>query len=83
MNSNFEPIVAETYVNLCVEWRQSYSKKSPTASSDEAKLAALESVIEAFEFKTPTAPALRARPTRGGRPGTPERSTSEKVALGD
>jgi len=53
MNRNFEPIIIETYAELCIKWRLSHVANRMQAQDFDAQLSSLESVIKAFGLRTP------------------------------
>ncbi|MFP6873342.1 MAG: hypothetical protein VCA55_07500 [Verrucomicrobiales bacterium] len=71
MNRNFEPIIIETYAELCIKWRLSHVANRVQAQDFDAQLSSLESVIKAFGLHTPgiteTTPRT-AMPPAGNEP---------------
>ena len=55
MNKHFEPIVLETYAELCVRWRMAHVENRVQAADFDAQLKALESVIQSFNLNIPGA----------------------------
>ena len=84
MNKNFEPIILETYAELCVRWRMAHVENQVQAGDFDAQLKSLEGVISAFNLAFPGAPASSNAPAKGERMGKPSKSNKgDSVILGD
>ena len=55
MNKNFEPVILETYAELCVRWRMAHVEDKVQAGDYDAQLKSLEGVIAAFKLSFPGA----------------------------
>ncbi len=89
MNKNFEPVILETYAELCVRWRMAHVEGRVQADDYDAQLKSLESVISAFGLNLPGGGGTRSKDSKGAAQSpqkgssTPSAGTRGGVVLGD
>lgn len=81
MNKNFEPLIIESYAELCVRWRMAHVESRPQAEDYDAQLKSLEAVIKAFGINLPGKAPNSKRPQSGNKaPATQQAAAPAKAA---